>query len=87
MKCPHHTGVIATVVGQHPPCELQQLANHTITVTEARRPGVRCIVILYDENEPDHVAAGFSVYPLLAHALLEEQAAKLRAAIGDGERP
>ena len=77
-KCPHHEGVWE---GEAPPCPLQKLAEHTITVTEARRAGTGVIVIFCDGDDLDHTASGFNVHPMLALALLEEAMMKIRRAM------
>lgn len=80
-RCPHHD---EATIGHAGECELQKLAEHTITVTEARRPGVRVIVVLMDSLErfPEgHLAMGASgMPPEVVVALLEEEASRVRAA-------
>lgn len=74
--CPHHAGK----VHDEPACELQRLADHTITVTQARAPWAACIMIVVDRDNVTHTALGASVPPDVAIALLTHHLQGLLAA-------
>jgi len=76
MGCPHHTELAIEAR-----CELQRLADHTITVTQARRP-VAALVVLIDAHDPTHVALGAGdVSPLLALHVLRQLAERIEASL------
>jgi hypothetical protein len=76
VRCTHHTGA-----SSHALCPLQQLADHTITVTQARAPHVACAVLVLDAADPLHNALGSSVEPDTLLALLEHHASRLRSVL------
>jgi hypothetical protein len=76
--CPHHDGTAR----EEPACELQRLADHTITVTEARAPWAGCVMIVIERDDYSHTALGASVSPVHALTVLEHHAARLRALMG-----
>lgn len=75
MSCEFHD---RTTVGEPTPCALQRLADHTITVTEARAPRVALLVLLVDLDDSSHTALGSNIRPALAARLLEKYARDLR---------
>jgi hypothetical protein len=80
-SCPYHDGMHVKrpdlPLASH--CPLQQLADHTITVTEARKPGVGVVMVLVDAEDHAHVAIGSNLHPQILAKALEQKAAQLRA--------
>lgn len=72
-NCPHHDHPSAA-----PLCGLQRLANHTITVTQARAPDVCTIVIVIDKDQPSHTALGSDAPMRAALEALELHTERLR---------
>lgn len=75
----HQRGAVAAPNSQ---CELQQLADHTLKVTEARTNGrIGMVVLLVDRDDPNHIAMGSDVSKEAALLLLAEFALRLDAEV------
>ena len=80
--CPHHDRVVRMV----PACELQKLADATLTVVGAFASHVECIVILIDRADHEHMTLGAEIDPRVVLRALEHHAGKLRAGLAELER-